>query len=158
MAKILARASIEERVAVFAITHLGYPYEFGGDGSPGKGLDCSQLVVNVFNMLGFAVEDMNSEQLRTNFFTLYKEPDVGPVVKAIFRVGKTGVNHIGLCGPSGDTVIHATKQDGRVVLKSLESILYDETMWLDFRALMPYLKIIRDVPPPRQPNLPGGER
>jgi cell wall-associated NlpC family hydrolase len=155
MAKVLARASVEERIAVYAITHLGFPYEFGGTGVDGKGLDCSQLVVNVLQMLGFDVPDMTAKQLREEFFTLSRPPDRGPLTSAIFRGKKGDVNHIGLCGPSGDTVIHATKQDGRVVLKALDLIEFDEVMWLDYRSLMPYLKIIRGVPP-KHSGIQGG--
>lgn len=137
--------SVPERIIHAAIAYLGMPYEFGGKGD--KSTDCSQLVINVLGVLGFQVPDSTAGELRQQLFTLSEPPDSGPVVGAIFRRKNGKISHIGILGPSMDTVVHATASDGRVVLKALEKVDYDEIAYLDFRALMDYLGVRRPANP-----------
>jgi hypothetical protein len=118
-----------------AVNYLGMPYEAMGDNNR---LDCSQLVVNVFRSLGFAIPDMRATDFRDQLFTLPNPPETGPKLGAIFRREDGKVVHIGLLGPSGTIVIHATQRDGRVVVKALDKVEYTEVMYLDVVKLMDY--------------------
>jgi len=118
------------------INYLGMPYESTG---PSDRLDCSQLIVNIFKTCGFSrFPDMTAADLREQMFTLVSPPETGPIVGAIFRREGGKVVHIGLLSPSGSAVLHATKSDGRVVVKGLNVVEYSEVMYLDVLALMNY--------------------
>jgi hypothetical protein len=130
-----------------AINYLGMPYEAVGANDR---LDCSQLIVNVFRTIGFKVPDMRATDFRDQLFTLPNPPESGPKLGAIFRRENGKVVHIGLLGPNGGVVIHATQSDGRVVVKALDHVKYSEIMYLDILELMNYYtRSIRMAATPR---------
>lgn len=128
--------TLSEQFFHAGINYLGMPYESVGSSDR---LDCSQLFVNVFRVCGFGTfPDMTAADLRKQLFTLVGPPETGPIVGAIFRREGGKVVHIGLLSPSGSVVLHATKADGRVVVKALELVEYSEITFLDVPTLMNY--------------------
>lgn len=135
-------ASFAARWTVIAVSRIGIPYKFGGDGK--DGIDCSQLVVDVMRLMGFDVPDKTADDLRREFFTLDVPPAGGPSISAIFRKNTAGkAIHIGLIVGDGSSVVHATAQAGRVILQGTNLTGYDEIKYLDVRPLITYLTPIR---------------
>jgi len=135
--------SFSERLMMLAVMQIGRPYEDKGQADQ---FDCSQFVLVTLRAMGFNIPDMTASDMFDRLFTLNSQPEVGPIVGAMFRREKGKIVHIGLLGPSGDTVIHNTLQDGRVVLKSLENVRHTDIRFLECRALMSYLAEIRFAP------------
>jgi hypothetical protein len=146
--------TFEERVFHAAVDYLGFPYEQFGDNDK---FDCSQLVVNVFRLVGFNLPDMRAADFYDQLFTLPQPPETGPKVGAIFRREEGEIVHIGLIGPSGTIVVHATLRDGRVVVKSLDQVEYSDIRFLDCAKLLEYMGKNFGKPSPIDlPRKPGG--
>lgn len=136
-----------------ALSMVGTPFdEEGTIQEPGVALDCSGMIIEIFEDLGVAINDRTAAQLASQIFTRISPPVRGPVIQVSFGDGALS-DHIAF-HPVGRVVIHSTTDedlvalnggnDGVMVTKSVDyfSILGPKTnlsvLYLDFGALLSY--------------------
>ncbi|MDE6085443.1 MAG: C40 family peptidase [Muribaculaceae bacterium] len=100
---------------------LGTPYKYGGDTR--KGVDCSAMVMNVYNE-ALKIKLPRTTRTQREFATQVKKGDLQPGDLVFFSPGVKGKNisHVGMYIGS-DRFIHASSSRG-VVVSSLEEKYY----------------------------------
>ncbi len=101
--------SLGGEIVVRAISLLGTPYQFGGNGP--EAFDCSGLVRYIYNELGIDVPRTAIEQYRAAMAVDMDHVEPGDLL--FFRTRGRGVSHVAIYAGSG-RFVHAP-QTGRVI-------------------------------------------
>ncbi len=104
-----AISPLQKKVIAAAKKRLGVPYCYGGTANC---MDCSGLIVTIFQDIGIALPRTSSQQFS---FGKHIEPDEATVGDLIFFRNKSGnINHVGLY--VGDNkLLHASSSKGVIV-------------------------------------------
>lgn len=105
-----------------AYKFLGTPYKYGG--TTRSGLDCSGLVINSFEAIGFQMPRMSREQASKGKEVRLKDVREGDLV--FFTTSGSNINHVGIVEKvkNGEIFfIHSSTSKG-VIVSSME-----ETYW-----------------------------
>lgn len=105
-----------------AYKFLGTPYKYGGTTS--SGLDCSGLVINSFQAIGFQMPRISREQANQGKEIRLKDVKEGDLV--FFSTSGSNINHVGIVEKvkNGEVFfIHSSTSKG-VIVSSIE-----ETYW-----------------------------
>lgn len=108
---------LQKKVIAAAKKRLGVPYCYGGTGSC---MDCSGLMVTIFQDIGIRLPRSSSQQ-----YSLGKEidPDEATVGDLVFFRNKAGtINHVGLY-VGENNVIHASSSRGVIIQPLTDSYL-----------------------------------
>lgn len=108
----------EQRVVEEAENWLGTPYLYAG--TTRDGIDCSALMVHVFNKLDVQLPRTSTEQFATGKRVEFGDLLVGDLV--FFDINGGGVSHVGVY-VGGNAFIHASSSSG-VVRESLAQSYY----------------------------------
>lgn len=113
-----ATTRTEQRVVKEAENWLGTPYQYAG--TTRNGIDCSALMVHVFNELGIQLPRTSTEQFAIGKRVEFGDLLVGDLV--FFDINGSGVSHVGVYVGS-NAFIHASSSSG-VVRESLAQTYY----------------------------------
>lgn len=116
------RGGVANSVVREAYKFLGTPYKYGG--TTKSGLDCSGLVINSFQAVGFQMPRMSREQANQGKEIRLKDVKEGDLV--FFTTSGSNINHVGIVEKvkNGEVFfIHSSTSKG-VIVSSME-----ETYW-----------------------------
>ena len=115
-----ATASLGSEIVIRAISMVGVPYRFGGNGP--NGFDCSGLVQYVYQELGIDVPRTAAEQYRAA--EPVKLEDIEPGDLLFFRTsGGKRISHVAIYAGSG-RFVHAPQTGRLIELRPLDDGYY----------------------------------